>query len=298
MRVVRGWNACGAPSRARGVSEGASPSLPHLGGARRAPTPRGRCTRPHPNRQSSAARRWGRSRRGGRAIFARRHRWAAGRDDRSSPWETHDQFTQRGSTYDEVWNNFKWNIPQQYNIADDVCERWADDPDRIALIYEDAERVVTRYTFADIRRHANQLANTLRGLGLVRGDRVTLLLAQDPECAIAHVACWKAGMISGPCSVLFGSDAIAYRLNDSGARALITDSANYPKVAAVRAQCPQLEHVFVIEARRRARSISGTRSRRRARPSRTRRPPPRTPPGSATRPVRPACPRARCSHIA
>lgn len=154
---------------------------------------------------------------------------------------------QRGSTYDEVWNNFKWNIPQQYNIADDVCERWADDPDRIALIYEDAQRVVTRYTFADIRRHANQLANTLRGLGMVRGDRVTLLLAQDPECAIAHVACWKAGMISGPCSVLFGSDAIAYRLNDSGARALITDSANYPKVAAVRAQCPRLEHVLVID---------------------------------------------------
>jgi len=154
---------------------------------------------------------------------------------------------QRGSSYEEVWNNFEWRIPEQYNIADDVCDRWADDPERLALIYEDEDKKVHRYTFAEVRRYANQLANTLRGWGLQRGDRVTLLLAQDPECAIAHVACWKAGMVSGPCSVLFGGDAVAYRLNDSGARVLITDSANYPKVAAIREQCPKLERVLVVD---------------------------------------------------
>jgi acetyl-CoA synthetase len=154
---------------------------------------------------------------------------------------------QRGSTYEDVWNNFKWNIPQQYNIADDVCERWAADPKRVALIYEDERHQVHTYTFADVQRYANQLANTLQGYGLVRGDRVTLLLAQDPECAIAHVACWKAGMVSGPCSVLFGGDAVAYRLNDCGARVLITDSANYAKVDAIRAECPHLEHVLVVD---------------------------------------------------
>ena len=154
---------------------------------------------------------------------------------------------QRGSSYEEVWNNFEWRIPEQYNIADDVCDRWADNPERLALIYEDEDKKVHRYTFAEVRRYANQLANTLRGWGLQRGDRVTLLLAQDPECAIAHVACWKAGMVSGPCSVLFGGDAVAYRLNDSGARVLITDSANYPKVAAIREQCPKLERVLVVD---------------------------------------------------
>lgn len=154
---------------------------------------------------------------------------------------------QRGSSYEEVWNNFEWRIPEQYNIADDVCDRWADDAQRLALIYEDEDKKVHRYTFADVRRYANQLANTLRGWGLQRGDRVTLLLAQDPECAISHVACWKAGMVSGPCSVLFGGDAVAYRLNDSGARVLVTDSANYPKVAAIREQCPALERVLVVD---------------------------------------------------
>ena len=153
----------------------------------------------------------------------------------------------RGSTYEEVYNNFKWDIPEYYNIADDVCDRWADDPGRIALVYEDAEKKVHTYAFADVRKYANQLANTLLGYGLGRGDCVTLLLAQDPECAIAHVACWKAGMVSGPCSVLFGADAISYRVNDCRAKAIITDMANYPKVAEIRDDCPTLEHVLVID---------------------------------------------------
>ena len=153
----------------------------------------------------------------------------------------------RGSTYEEVYNNFKWDIPEYYNIADDVCDRWADDPGRIALVYEDAEKKVHTYAFADVRKYANQLANTLVGYGLERGDCVTLVLAQDPECAIAHVACWKAGMVSGPCSVLFGADAISYRVNDCRAKAVITDMANYAKVAEIRDHCPTLEHVLVID---------------------------------------------------
>jgi acetyl-CoA synthetase len=153
----------------------------------------------------------------------------------------------RGETYDEVYNAFKWKIPERYNIANDVCDQWADDPGRIALIYEDAQKQVHTYTFGDIRRYANQFANTLLAKGLQRGDRVMLLLAQDPECAIGHVACFKAGIVSSPTSVLFGPDAITYRLNDSDAKAVVTDSANYPKIQAVRAACPNLEHVFVVD---------------------------------------------------
>ena len=44
-----------------------------------------------------------------------------------------------GSTYDEVYDSFSWNIPERYNIANDVCDRWADNPERVALIYEDGE---------------------------------------------------------------------------------------------------------------------------------------------------------------
>ncbi len=154
----------------------------------------------------------------------------------------------RGASYEEICRNFQWRIPEFYNIADDVCDRWAGDPARIALFHENERRETRTFTFRQIQRYANQFANTLLAAGLTRGDRVTLLLAQNPECAIAHVACWKAGMVSGPTSVLFGADAIVYRLNDSKARTVVTDAANFPKVAEIRAQCPALREVFVIDA--------------------------------------------------
>ena len=153
----------------------------------------------------------------------------------------------RGQTYEEVYDAFAWRIPEFYNIADDVCDRWAADPARIALVYEDENKAIQRFSFADVKRHANQFANTLLGLGLERGDRVTLLLAQDPEAAIGHVACWKAGLVSNPTSVLFGPEAIGYRINDMKTRVVVTDIANYPKIAELRAECPSLEHVFVVD---------------------------------------------------
>ena len=124
---------------------------------------------------------------------------------------------ERGDSYDEICEKFQWKVPEKFNIATYVCDRWADDDDRVALIYEDENKTVHRYSFADIQKYANQFANTLLSLGLQAGDRAMLLLAQDPECAISHVGCFKAGIISSPTSVLFGADAISYRLNDSGA---------------------------------------------------------------------------------
>ena len=69
---------------------------------------------------------------------------------------------------------------------------------------------------------------------------------QSPETAVAHIAAYKAGMIAVPLFVLFGADALEYRLADSGARALITDAANYPKVAALRERLPELKLVLVV----------------------------------------------------
>lgn len=154
---------------------------------------------------------------------------------------------ERGKTYEEICSKFEWKVPEKFNIASYVCDRWASDAERIALIYEDEQKVVHRYSFADIQKYANQFANTLLAMGLSAGDRVMLLLAQDPECAISHIGCFKSGIISSPTSVLFGADAISYRLNDSNASAVVTDMANLDKVLEVKSQAPNLKHIFVID---------------------------------------------------
>ncbi|MFV2090297.1 MAG: AMP-binding protein, partial [Pseudomonadales bacterium] len=150
-------------------------------------------------------------------------------------------------SYEEICRNFRWEIPEHYNIANDVCDRHADDPERIALIHEDLNRVVTRYTFRELRDFANRLANGLVSLGLIRGDVVSIFLAQAPEVPLTHVACWKAGLVTSPISILFGSDAIAYRVNDTQAKAIVTNTANLPRILEVRDRLPTLKHIFVVD---------------------------------------------------
>src|SRR5215831_16884044 len=145
---------------------------------------------------------------------------------------------ERLPTYEQLYGSFRWNIPARYNIAADVCDRHAADPDKVALIGEGADGKVWRMTFRDVQRKANQLANLLVSVGLAKGDRVMLLLSQNPWTAIAHVACWKAGLVSVPVSTLFAADAIAYRLNHVGIRVVITDAANLEKLLDAKKSAP------------------------------------------------------------
>lgn len=152
-----------------------------------------------------------------------------------------------GSSYEEICKKFVWDIPEYFNIADAVCDRWADDAARIAITHEDAHGSIRDYRFGEIRDYANQLANLLGELGLVRGDRLMVMLTQSPECAISHIACFKSGIVSCLASVLFGPDAIQHRLNGSGARVCITSKANLQTVLSIRKSCPALEHIIVVD---------------------------------------------------
>lgn len=153
------------------------------------------------------------------------------------------------SSYAEVYESFRWSIPSHYNIAWDVCDRHSGQSDKLALIHHRADGVVDRYTFAQMQRYANQLANVFAAYGLKQGDRVMILLPQHPVTAFANVACWKAGLISVPTSILFGADALEYRLTQSGVRMVITDLANAEKVHELRHKVPSLESVMLIDGR-------------------------------------------------
>ncbi len=153
----------------------------------------------------------------------------------------------RADSFQEIYRTFQWRLPKRYNIAWDVCDRHARLGDRTALIHERSDGGTSRFSFLQVQRLANQCANTLLHLGLRAGDRVLIYLGQDPATAIAHVACWKAGLISVPTSLLFGTDALAYRLRDSGARLVITDGQHFAIVSALREQATQLEHVMLTD---------------------------------------------------
>ena len=124
----------------------------------------------------------------------------------------------------ETWEAFRWNVPADFNVAHWACRRWANEPDRVALHWEDESGEASTHTFLELAQAANRLSNALAALGVRRGDRVALILPQRPETAVSYLACFQMGAIAVPLSFLFGPEALEYRLADSGARlALIED---------------------------------------------------------------------------
>ncbi len=145
--------------------------------------------------------------------------------------------------FNAIHDRFKWSIPDRYNIGIDVCDRQP--ADALALICEDHRGGITRHTFGDLREHSNRFGHALRGLGVVRGDRVAIILAQRAETAIAHIAAYKIGAVALPLSVLFGPEALEYRLGNSRARVVITDASRGAQVEAMRDSLPELEQVII-----------------------------------------------------
>jgi acetyl-CoA synthetase len=140
---------------------------------------------------------------------------------------------------------FRWNIPARFNMGVACCDSWAAaDPGRPALVHLGVDGARQEWSFGDLKRASDGLAASLAARGVGRGDRVAVLLAQAPEVLITHLAAWKLGAVSLPLFVLFGPDALAYRLRDSGARAVVTDAANLEKVMDLRGGLPELAEVY------------------------------------------------------
>ena len=150
--------------------------------------------------------------------------------------------------YDALCREFRWQIPASFNIGVAVCDRWAErDPRRAAILHQHADGRVDAVDYGTLRAMSNRLANALRAHGIARGDRVALMLPQMPEVAAIHIAIYKLGAIALPLAKLFGVEAIAYRLKDSGARALITNAQGLVKLGETDTAHDRLDVVLSLD---------------------------------------------------
>jgi acetyl-CoA synthetase len=157
--------------------------------------------------------------------------------------------------YEEEWEDydalraaFDWEVPDRFNAAAYVCDRWAEERGRVALFYEDAAGHTETYTFWQLRNAANRLANHLADAGVERGDRIGVNTPQRPETVIAHLATWKLGATSVPLSTLFGPDGLRYRLDDASAVAAVVDGSNVAAFREARADLSGLHTVLTVDA--------------------------------------------------
>ena len=152
-----------------------------------------------------------------------------------------------GRSWDQMRADFRWRLPARFNMAEALCGKWArTEPDRVALRHLGADGALDAWSFGRLERAACRLANALAAAGVARGDRVAVLLPQSPETLLTHLAAYRLGAVAVPLFTLFGEDGLAFRLRDSGAKALVTDAANRAKIDAIRAGLPDLGCILTV----------------------------------------------------
>jgi len=149
--------------------------------------------------------------------------------------------------YGAIHGEFRWHVPARFNIAQACCARWArDTPDAVAVRIEQADGTRLRVSYGQLQRQADRATRALRRLGVQRGDRVAIVMPQRIETAVAHMAVYQLGAIAMPLSMLFGVDALGYRLNDSEAVCAIVDESAIHNLVAARAGAPALRCVLAV----------------------------------------------------
>ncbi len=153
-------------------------------------------------------------------------------------------------TYQALLRDFEWRIPQRFNIGVAVTDAWAArEPDRTAIIDRRPGGDIETVSYGELATASTRLAAALAARGIRRGDRVALLLPQCRETAIAHAAVYKLGAIAVPLALLFGPDALAYRLEDSAARGLITCAPGLERLARMDRRPADIELIVSIDGR-------------------------------------------------
>jgi len=152
----------------------------------------------------------------------------------------------------------KWFLGGKLNVSVNCLDRHvrAGKSGRVALIWEgEPPGQVRRITYGELHADVNKFANVLKGLGVRRGDRVAIYLPMVPEVAVAMLACARIGAVHTVVFGGFSAESLRDRINDAGAKVLITADGGYRRGAIVPlkqnaddaiAGTPGIEHVIVL----------------------------------------------------
>ena len=135
----------------------------------------------------------------------------------------------RAGSEDAIRRAFRWQLPARFNIGV-VCSD-VHPPGDVALVEVLPGGDRREWSFGDLSERSNRVAHALEGLAAVHGACVALVAPQGMTAASVHLGIYKAGAVAVPLSELHGYDAVRHRLEDSGARVVVTGAETAPLVA-------------------------------------------------------------------
>ncbi|MEK7344359.1 MAG: AMP-binding protein [Pseudomonadota bacterium] len=152
--------------------------------------------------------------------------------------------------YQAIHQGFGWKVPRRFNMAQACCGRWAAQAataQRQAVREHVAGQGLGRsWTFGQLQQDANRLSRVLRAQGVQRGDRVAIVMPQRYETAVAYMAVLQMGAVAMPLSMLFGPEALSFRINDSQARVAVCDESTVHALQQARPDCPSLQMLLGV----------------------------------------------------
>ena len=151
--------------------------------------------------------------------------------------------------YAQLHGNFQWAVPEHFNMAQVCCQRWAaaqNATKNIAVAASGTGATAIFHSYSELQDQANRLSNVLTVLGVGRGDRVAIVMPQCFETAVAYMAVLQMGAVAMPLSMLFGPEALEFRLHDSEAVVAIGDATSLAGLQAVRDNCPLLRCILGV----------------------------------------------------
>jgi medium-chain acyl-CoA synthetase len=151
--------------------------------------------------------------------------------------------------YEELCAQFRWNTPAEFNFGS-VIDRFAADPQHVALLWEDQDGNRARLTFRDVSQQSNRVANVLSGLGVKRGDPVMIVLPRISLWQAAYIGALKAGAMVIPCVSMLREKDLVYRATHSGATTIIAAAESAEMIADLRRECPALRHYLLARSPR------------------------------------------------
>ncbi len=150
--------------------------------------------------------------------------------------------------YETLRRDFRWEIPERFNMGTAVADRWArEEPGRLALLEWRRDDTLKPTTYGELKDRSDRFAAALAGAGVQPGDRVAILLPQSVETVVAHLATYKLGAVALPLASLFGQEALEHRFTDAGASALVTNEAGMAKIAPIRSRLAGLSTIFCVD---------------------------------------------------
>ncbi len=157
-----------------------------------------------------------------------------------------DLTTPNMTDYDKTYREFTWEVPEYYNFAGDVIDRWAEDPDKLAIWWVDDEGNEEKRTFRQLSDASCRLANVLTGAGIGQGDVVMVILPRNIEWWETFTACIRMGALLAPGTTQLTPKDLDYRANTAQAACIITNAEIAAKFDEVADRCPTVKAKVII----------------------------------------------------